>query len=282
MKLKIILFLILFPGTILCTAQGLYLKVSGGVSSPAGSQTLLEEYTIRPRPDQSTNTKTKSINGSYGAGVNINTSVGYKLSPFIGVDLNVNYFSGKKYSSYSSATTANQDEIELNQTIRGKGLFLSPTIMLMAGTGKVRPYSNIGVVFGKAKTFNDTHAELSQENNTTEYDAQRETTGNLSFGFRGGAGIDFNITKNISLFSEAIFTSMSFYPEESNYTSYIFNGEDQLDELTTYQKKIVYKDEFTTNNTQYDETEPKEELRSPLPFSNIAFNLGIKVKLGSD
>lgn len=283
---KILYVLILLSGY--AHGQGLYVKVGGGYAIPTGSQNLFEPVDITSVVVNTTTvtSKTTAVKGSYGAGININGAVGYKFSPFIGIDLNISYQIGKEFQGTSSLTTAN-GTITIDETQQSTGLFVSPTLMFMAGTENVRPYAVAGVIMGSMKvTDNLSGTSSATRTGTTISELERESKGEMAFGFRGGMGIDFNINTQFSVYVEGIFNSMSYYAKERNMTKYTVDGQDQLPDLSVRAKKTIYVDQTTTITVDGTETtnpdQPAEELRSPSPLSSIGINIGLKLKLGSD
>jgi hypothetical protein len=283
---KTLFVLILLSGY--AHGQGLYVKVGGGYAIPTGSQNLFEPIAATSVVGNATivTTKTTAVKGSYGAGININGAVGYKFSPFIGVDLNISYQIGKEFAGTSTLTTAN-GTILIDETQQSTGFFVAPALMFMAGTENVRPYAIAGVIMGSMKVTDRLSAETSaSRTGTVVYELERESKGEMAFGFRGGMGIDFNINTQFSVYVEGIFNSMSYYAKETNVTKYNLDGQDMLPDLTVSARKTVYVDETTTITVDGTETtdpdQPTEALRSPSPLSSIGINVGLKVKLGSD
>src|SRR5689334_17695768 len=147
--------------------QGLYVKFGGGYAIPMGSQSLMQPQDVTRVVGNSTvvTTKTSVVKGSYGSGVVINGAVGYKFSPFIGIDLNFFYQLGKEYEGNSSSE-AGTVAATVIQTKKSTGFFIAPTMMFMAGTDKVRPYALAGVITGKVdlKDEQNMHIENLRDN----------------------------------------------------------------------------------------------------------------------
>lgn len=284
---KLLLFTVLAFALTATYGQGLYVKFGGGYAVPMGSQSLMEQsdaVQIIGNTNVVT-TKTKIVKGSYGAGTLINGAVGYKFSPFIGIDLNVSYQIGKEYSGNSSAESG-ANSVSINETKKSTGIFISPTMMFMAGSERVRPYALIGVIMGSVKIEDNTVAIYDVTDIPIVYDLKEETKGDMAFGFRGGIGVDVNINSRFTLYAEGVFNSMSYYAKESEIVSATVDGEDAMSDLSVSQKKTVYVDELTVTTVNgsdtADTTKPAQELSSPLPLSSLGVNIGLKIKLGSD
>jgi hypothetical protein len=284
-------FYLLFTATLLLSSsygQGLYLKFGGGYAVPMGSQSLMEPQNITQVVGNTTivTTTTSVVKGSYGAGVVINGAVGYKFSPFIGIDLNLFYQLGKEYEG-TSTTEAGGTTGTAVQTKKSEGFFLAPTMMFMAGTEKVRPYAVVGIITGMVNLIDESNIHVDNIRDLPlDYTLVQETKGDLAFGFRGGIGVDINLSSRLSLYAEGIFNAISYYPKESEYTEATIDGDDFLSDFTVRQKKSVYVDEVTIvtedGESTADPTKPTERLRSPLPLSSLSLTVGLKIKLGSD
>ncbi len=267
--------------------QGLYVKIGGGYALPMGSQSLMEPTNITQVTGNTTvvTTTTSVVKGSYGAGIVINGAVGYKFSPFIGIDLNLFYQLGKEYEG-TTTTQAGITTGTLVQTKKSSGFFVAPTVMFMAGTEKVRPYALVGVITGKINLEDESNVHIDNRDIPLDYTLVEETKGDLAFGFRGGVGVDINLSSNLSLYAEGIFNSISYYPKESEYTKATMDGDDFLADFSEREKKTVYVDEITVTTVDGESTanpnEPGQRLRAPLPLSSLSVSIGLKIKLGSD
>lgn len=267
-----------------CHAQGFYIKAAGGYAFPLAQQEVLQELTYHSElvgNNTVTTQKTGSVKGSYGAGTSLNLSFGYKFSPFIGFDLNLNYLRGQAYKATSSSTSSSSSTTAtINQeTSNEQGVLVSPAMIFMAGTGSVRPYATAGAIVGLTKLVDRSTLVYVVEKQESTLESEEETTGDISIGFRGGIGLEFILSKRIGFFTEALVTSMNFSPNESEYTKYIVNGDDNLDKLTIHDKKAVYSNSITiiSGSTQDDDT-PRQELRQQRPLSSISVNMGFKIR----
>lgn len=269
----------------LVTAQEFYVKLGAGYALPTGSQNLFEVTTISSTTVDNNvviNSTLKSIKGSYGSGTYINASGGYKFSSFIGIDLNLGYQFGEKYSGESTSKIST-NESSISQTQYARGFYISPALLFMIGSEDVHPYALVGFTIGTVKLTSQTHGITTTSNGENTYGIEQETKGELSFGFRGGLGVDYPVNQQFSIYVEGIFSSLSYYPKSTDYTSAHIDDEDILEDLPVNTKKIIYKDNVTT--TTIDGTPisnpdaPAEDLQAPLPLSNLMFTLGVRMKL---
>jgi hypothetical protein len=266
-------------------AQDLYVKVGAGYALPMGSQNLFEITTINSTIIDNNvvvNSTLKSTKGSYGAGTYINASGGYRFSPILSIELNLGYQFGKKYEGQSTAK-GSTNELSISQTQYARGLYISPALVFMLGSEDVHPYALVGLSIASVKLTSETSGITTTQNDENSYGIKQETKGQVSFGFRGGLGVDYPVNQQFSIYLEGIFSALSYYPKSSEYTSAVVDDEDVLEDLPVDAKKINYKDEVTT--TTIDGTpisnadEPAEELRTPLALSNLMFTVGVRMKL---
>ena len=286
---KYILLLALLLAGGVSGAQGLYIKVSGGYALPISSQAMTQDGTLILNDNGEGSLVNKRNKGSYGAGTTLNSSVGYKFSPFIGADLSFSYLIGKEFSGKTTFETPFINGYTSEKT-QAKGFLLAPSILFMAGTGKVRPYATLGLALGKFEilTQNDTllSVDVGDVAQTLQSHLETKFTGDLTFGFRAGIGIDYNITNRIGVFAEGVINTMNYYPKESEITVYTASGRNVLPELTTSERKVVFKESITLTSTggevEMDNTKPREELQESLPVNNFTFSFGVKVLFGWD
>src|SRR6267154_2762548 len=195
--------------------QSSCLKFAIGYGLPAGSQLLGENSSSHNIFSSGSYTANeKGIYGSLGSGFVVNASYGHMYSKNIGLDISLQYLAGRKYVSNNSSTY-----VDFNNTVTtssnessigAQGLLFSPAVVFSAGDGSIRPYTKIGLVIGSMKFATEEQAHYTNQS----LEMKTEFKGGLSFGFRGGVGLDFSASKKISFFTEVMFTSMSYYPHE--------------------------------------------------------------------
>ncbi len=199
--------------------------------------------------------------------------------------MNVSYLFGKQYEGKSSATGGNAN-VEFDSLTKSSGIFISPTAMFMIGGGKVRPYALVGITTGIVKIEDSTEGLIGVRDNGITFKQKNETKGDYAFGFRGGAGLDFNVAPKFSIYGEVIFSAISYYAKENEITFFDINDVDQLPDLTVRQKSTVYVDKVTETEINgtivIDDNKPNEQLRKPLPLSSLSFGVGVEYRLSVD
>ena len=138
---------------------------------------------------------------------------------------------------------------------------------------------------------------------TTQIDAQNtfvgplaavlnaETEANFALGINGGVGIHRKLGKRFEVFLDLIGQHLNVSGKQMTIVHYDItiqgNTTDQLvSNPGAYHSQINFVDELTAqsnnklNNTNVDESKPKDELLVTSPFSNLGFGIGVLLKLG--
>lgn len=209
--------------------------------------------------------------GSYGRGLSGEGTFGYELCDHFSAELSTGYFCGHTYEySYNTSTSKN------TYTNRLSGFYVTPSALVIGNTWHgITPYGRMGVMFGAT-----THM-VSEYDGSYTFGMMTSTTLSTLFvkpafkpGYEGGIGATFPIIDKLSLRAELTVRSYSFKPKSSEYTRYIINGSDKLDDLTTYQRENVYKDSYTATSTP-PQDKPRTSLATPYPASSIGISLGV-------
>jgi outer membrane protein W len=231
-----------------------HLRIGLGYGLPSGSQMMNSTSS-----NSSTSSTSKGVYGTLGTGMVLNAAFTHMYSKNIGLDLNLQYLMGKEYKG-SNTSTYGGTTYTSNSSIQAHGVMLSPSVIFSAGE-KVKPYVQVGFVMGIIN--------VKQEYGSSTYQANYEAKGGLSFGFRGGFGIDVPLSEKISFFSELTFTSMSYYPKKATVVT-IADG-------TTREQNI----EFVKEETSSMSGNSSQELKDSFPMGNIALSVGLKFRLNS-
>ncbi len=227
----------------------------------------------------------REVRGSYGAGLILNGSFGYRFSQHVGVELGLSYLLGKKFNTQSTHSDIQLDVLKNSsresETSYSKGVLFTPSLKFIASERVVTPYMLIGPVVGKIK-FNR-EMERSVEEDGVKYSEYRYTkySGGFSLGIRAGIGMHLKINSNVSLFTEMIFTGMNYYPEQSEISRYIINGEDKLHTLAASVRKTIYQKKVVFNSSEVDNliNSPGKSVRFPVAMSSITTSAGVYINL---
>ncbi len=234
-----------------------YFRFGVGYGFPSGSQ-LLEANSTSTSSNTGYTSKQEGIYGSLGSGFAFNSSYLHMYSNNVGLDVNVQYVWGKKYESTHNSSGP-YDSYTYKSKVYSRGLLFGPSLIVMIGENKVKPYVQVGVTAGSIKVHG--------EEGTTNYKSSTEYYGGLSIGFKGGFGIDAPISENAKFFTEFVFTSMSYYPKKGTET------------YGSNQQKIEFVREVSYNSNSNPNPNTSKQLRSSMPFGSAALNIGLKLQL---
>jgi hypothetical protein len=276
---KIYLFLIAITFTTVLSAQGFYIRAGGGYGLAAATEQIGEKYlhTEITGATSSNNFSTKIITGSYGAGMNFNIAAGYEFNQNFILDLNIYYLGGKKYGTSDiynyTADTYSGTESDMFTSSSG-GLFFNPSFIFSAGFGKAAPYGRFGLVAGSPQVTRK-ESYYYDLDGTESRDITWVYKNGLAFGYQAGIGMNWKLTGNLDIYTEANFTGMTFYAKEGDMTRNINNGNDILSQLTESDKRILYQKKYDPQ-TPYDAAKPQLASRTGSPFSSFSIQTGIR------
>jgi len=252
-------------------AQESSIQFSVGYGLPLGSEKISENSATN-----SGTTVTSGVFGSYGAGFTLNLGYTRMFSPFVGLDLTGSYLIGKYYSS--TRLTIGGNTVQNDYSTSASGVLLSPTMILRAGNGKVRPYMRAGLQLAFVSLNEEYSGLVLASSGKQSANGKYTLTGGPTLGFRGGVGVDFSPSKDVAFFAEVVITSMSFQPSEGELTIMTINGADQINKLSVYDKKTVFVDEISSGSTP-NTSQPRQQLQVSYPMSSLQLNAGVRMSL---
>jgi hypothetical protein len=234
--------------------SGLYISGSLGYGSSASSEALNYNSTL----DYNTgNTiRQEGIYGSFGSGVKFNGNLGFLVSDNFGAELGLTYLFGNKYNAKTIIRSTSTVYATLTNELSADGIIITPAMKIQTSSQSLNPYMKFGLVIGIISVAG-TNVFIS---GTTSETYELTFTNDLSFGYSASAGIDYQISNDISFFGELSLISLSVNPSKLESSS---GGKT----TTTYYK------------TSWDETDINTDTAQPFPFSSIGLNVGIKLNL---
>ncbi|MCK5824193.1 MAG: hypothetical protein KAG96_02170 [Ichthyobacteriaceae bacterium] len=261
---------IMFAGNV--NAQKVYVKLNAGYNFAMGSQNFGANSIDTEKEYQH-----EAVYGSFGKGLNMDASIGYVFKENIGVELGVSYLIGGGINKIHE-----EKKILITNKFKSNMLRINPSMIIEASRRGINPYVKIGFILGMGSITEDV-SKSKKENN--EYDLYYTTIYEYSGGFSYGAnavlGVYYPISRNMSLFGELTFVSMSYAPSKGKLITYLKNGEDKLEKLSINQKEDNFVTEYSVDkeDISYDDTKPRTKLIEQKPFGSFGFNFGINMKL---
>ncbi|MCH8903723.1 MAG: hypothetical protein IIA45_07400 [Bacteroidetes bacterium] len=268
-------------------AQGIYLKITPGYSTPTNMRSGFENYSIRYSYAISyVIEEHENINGGFGKGININGTIGYSKNKNLSFELESAFMRGLKFETTSRYIYYGSED-KFTSSYEAQLISFTPTMVLSTGQDKINAYMSNGLILG----FPSVKRELVYNG----YDGREEQL-NIKYSTNLAKGLATKIrlesqlkNERIFFFAEISFTYLMYSPEKSEVTEYLIYGYDSTSVLNTSEKYTEYSDNFSVNYTidedtnqlieSYDRSKPYRAARIDMPFGNIRFNLGFKFKI---
>ncbi len=261
--------------------QGFYFRAGLGYAFAQAGQTI--DGTGQPYNGTLNNaTQATSIkSASFSAGLQGQLGFGYMVSEHVGVQLDANAgLSNKKY-------TLNVSNVTLGSGVPGSvsfvqhansPLMLMPSIVVQSGGAPWNIYTRFGVAIplNTQITYDEIQTNDPNTGALTVDDFTFKIKNSFSLGFAGAAGVQYKVNDRVSIFGELSLLSMSVYIKQKQMTKFTENGQ-------SYPLSMVGGSPQTVNyskNTTVDSAGANQAAYSQ-PFSNVGFNVGITITMGS-
>ena len=252
---------------------GFYIGVGGGYSLPlktSGESEFFSGYDEHRNTDGSRNYKSRPF--SFGQGANFGIDLGYMFTPNIGAELGVDYFMGSKIDVYKYSNDSSPNYSE-NQKVSAKMIQLKPAVVFKAGSGKVNPYTKLGVIIGVGGKITSEYSE-KDSNPSNNYSFNIEMSEGTAFGLHGALGLEYAVNDKISLFGEIAGNSLNYSPKKGKVTKWGYDTTNYLEMADIDEKEFEFVDEY--KSTDNANNKPRKMLKFSTPFSNIGLNIGAK------
>jgi len=278
-----------FISTNVLFAQKWYVKADFGYGSGVhNSDFFTSSRTYNITTDTSTYYDTYYNNKtSFGTGIYPSISLGYNISKYITIEMNLGYFKEKSkvietkdvynivygYSSYANYQCTYTD----------RAIYLIPGLILSPNLEKINPYFSLGFVLGKnsMKTENDNLLYDAFSGASSPYTralTEWISSGGLSLGFKSTAGLEVYMSDRLKIFGELSYSSVSHTPGKAKMKKCSLDGVDQLPSLSTSDKEIEFVNEYSDNVTT-DKDKPRAELKTTYNLDAILITIGIKYNI---
>jgi len=217
-----------------------------------------------------------AIYSSLGGGVNAGLNVGYMFSEHIGADLGLNYFMGSTVRS--SDVTSPSGTVTVDS--KSSQMRISPSIIVSTG-GTFAGYARFGLVL---PVGGSTVTEYRDNTSGTEVAIDYESKGMPSLGFQGAVGVDYSLSDKLSLFGEFSPIVMQIKSKSRSTTAYTVGGQDQMGNLTTYEKEQVSVDELTNSSNNFgtnpnaSDAAAQDVLASSTNYNGAFISVGLKFR----
>jgi Outer membrane protein beta-barrel domain len=260
-------------------AQSSYISINAGYGWNASSGNIsgIENATYSSNSNTLTDLtpiNEEQINISLGKGSNFGLTAGYMLNTIIGAEIGISMLKGDVTSS-KSTIVSNSTIINYNNDLSADMLRFNPSIVINAGMSQFNPYMKFGLIYGSG----DITKKVSFLEGTHNYAMNYVYNGGWSVGTTASIGVLYTVDKQISCFCELTMINMSYAPTNGEITLDNENGVDNLPNMNINDKKIVFKDSYTTQGQSASTSEPSIGLSHRYPFGSLGLNIGLKYNL---
>lgn len=263
------------------SARSLYIRATGAYAAPValGSQLQLDGYPYSgaygTEPGDYVQYREKA---SLAAGNWAGISAGMQIRGNLGIE--IAYDRGLQMRNYESASRIRgpyDPRTDVSVECRNPGL------LSISGVWTYRnmlqgPYIRLGVVIPLSR---DIRSVARTTDDSAVYQDFRSYETAFGLGVRGALGYSLPLSKRISVFGEAAFLGMAFRATEARLTGSTRNGEDQMQNRTTREKRVVYTENYLEDRS-LDPGQPGHLPQYRIPFSNVSLGVGVTVALLRD
>ncbi len=275
------------------SAQSFYFKVGGGYAFPFAADVMgvreHNETHLATNPETgfydlaSYDSKETVVRGTLGTGGIASLTLGYEFNDRLAAEVAFGYGMGSHYDFVNTdREIIDQETVRYTArraaSLHARNVFAAPAIKFFPGGKNLRPYVSLGPVLATSKVDTEYESYSDWYQNITSSETAEIYSGRVAIGARGGAGVEFKVGRAFYLFSEFLFTSMSYYPGKKETTKYILDGEDQLYSLSRSERfrHFVKERKRSSENVQ---SSGREDLQVQFNMSSVSALAGIKVTL---
>lgn len=210
------------------------------------------------------------IRFSYGKGLNLNLSAGYRLNEHLSAEIlaSTAIFTSSR-SDHNWKKYFEREYMQLHLTglngdacMSNASVQLSPMLIYTISTGKWNPYVKAGLNFLFVKTtytnyytyrYTNDNGEVYLENTSLK----RIYTGNWNMGFRGAVGVMYPLKENLMVTAEFMAVNSSYAFKESKTVKFDVDGVDRLSTISDNPRKMKGNEGI-------------------VDYSHIGFNVGLR------
>jgi hypothetical protein len=215
----------------------------------------------------------EQVNVSLGKGVNLEGAFGYMFNKNIGAELGISFLLGGK-SKAKDTFLSPLASITTDYSLSSKMLRINPSLVIASRFENFNPYAKFGLIIGSGSIM----FEINENDDGDISVEKMKLNGGIALGLSSGIGAMFNLSDNMSFFSELNMVNLSYAPTKGEVTEATYNGVDELRNWTTNRKEIEFVDSYTYNISNPPATsQPSQALKLKLPFGSIGVNIGFRI-----
>jgi hypothetical protein len=206
-----------------------------------------------------------------GDGMPFTVAAGYYLGENFGVELGVDYF-----LAFSHKTVDTYPDETYTTKRSGSMLSLVPALVMRFTVDKIKPYARLGIIIGVLNSGKDKISDIYSHG---DYEKTDKVYGGIAIGAQAALGIEYPLSKLLSLFGEVNLNGISWAPTKGKVTKATDNGVDMLSTMTTKEKTWVYVKKLDETENIPD-SDPDKYSTVNYSESNVGLIVGVKINLG--
>ncbi|GEM_PF-4217854 len=255
--------------------QSFYAALYGAYALPADVQNLPGFNNVLLRGSV---LREEQVKLSYGQGFQAGARFAYRFNPYLAVELDLNYLHSAVFvaeQSLDGFTNGFPVQGDLQQITSAQMGRIIPALRLSPGYERLNPYLRTGLVLAWGQlnfSYRDESPGRIAENNW-------KYTGGMAWGLNAALGLEYALNERLSLFAEASLISLSYAPRRGEMVKATNNGVDELDSYPQHFREREFVRSYRRGPGSGSE-ELSKTLRTFYPFSSLALNLGLAIKLG--
>lgn len=185
---------------------------------------------------------------------------GFKLSGRLSLELGVDHYIGsdaeakvKDVYNYRGI----ESSVYYTETYKLKSTNFYGGLVFSYVLSNLDIYIRTGLLYGRPKMTKNEHQYVYDALSVGfdpffEIESNWEYYGPGAIGFSSGLGIEYYLSTGLSVFADINYRTYTYTPEGAKRVSYTFDGYDELENLSTQDKEVIFVDHYSediNNNT---------------------------------
>jgi hypothetical protein len=275
--MKKVIFTLLFSVYISALFAQFSLSVTGGYCLPIASSYRTKtriEFQNQNFPNYYTTQESLS-SASFGQGGNIALALDWFSKKNIGCGLKLNALISSPYTSTASVYYLNGSAADFTFVEKPFSFQFIPHISFKHDFKKVSPIVEMGMIIGITNIKEDYHAESSSGG---VLQSSINSSGGALVGFYSSLGLAIRMSRTARFMIGLTCSAGSYSPTKWERKSYVVNGQDQMQYLSTSQTQGTFVKQLDLKASQ-PSGQPDQELKYSAAFSNVGINIGFSFVL---
>ena len=218
-------------------------------------------------------------NYNFGSGGWAHLGIGYQVDDIfrIGLEFSYQFYNRGMATQTENIVFAGQSfSIENQNTYRSFAITAMPEITFMIPSQSVaRPFVKFGIPVG----YHIINERLETGDFFTTSVTETNYTGNISLGFAGGLGVEWELSDNVFFFTELRALGSQVSTRRSKVVYFELDGVARTGDLSINEAEVDYVREISSTDPVRAANEPRRELQRRAAFNHIGFSMGFVFQL---